>query len=93
MENLRNRIVVRLVSNKKDYLIWTSKPSYMSHKMFDNDLVVISKNKVTSTLNKHAYMGMCILELSKVLMYEYKISQVGRLFHNKLPWKIREFRP
>ena len=31
MENLRNRIDVKLVSNKRDYLKWTSKPSYMSH--------------------------------------------------------------
>ena len=31
MENLSNRIDVKLVSNKKDYLKWTSKPSYMSH--------------------------------------------------------------
>ena len=71
MENLRNRINVKLVSNKKDYLKWTSKPSYMSHKIFDNDLVAIRKNKVTLTLNKPAYIGMCILELSKVLMYEF----------------------
>ena len=36
MANLRNRIDVKLVSNKRDYLKWTSKPSYMSHKIFDN---------------------------------------------------------
>ena len=47
MEELRNRIDVKLVSNKKDYLKWTSKPSYMSHKIFDNDLFAIRKNKVT----------------------------------------------
>ena len=52
MENLRNRIDVKLVSNKKDYLKWTSKPSYMSHKMFHNDLIAISKNEVTLTLNR-----------------------------------------
>ena len=71
MENLRNRINVKLVSNKKDYLKWTSKPSYMSHKIFDNDLVAIRKNKVTLTLNKPAYIGMCILKLSKILMCEF----------------------
>ena len=71
MENLRNSINVKLVSNKKDYLKWTSKPSHMSHKIFDNDLVVILKNKVSLTLSKSAYIGMCILELSKVLMYEF----------------------
>ena len=64
MENLRNRIDVKLVSNKKDYLKWTSKPSYMSHKIFDNDLVAIRKKKATLTLNKPAYIGMCVLELS-----------------------------
>ena len=71
MENLRNRIDVKLVSNKKDYLQWASKPSYMSHKIFDNDLIVICKNKVTLTLNKPPYTGISILELSKVLMYEF----------------------
>ena len=61
MENLRNRIDVRLVSNKNDYLRWTSKPSYMSHKIFDKDLVAIRKNKVTLTLSKPAFIGICIL--------------------------------
>ena len=60
MESLRNRIDIKLVSNKKDYLKWTSKPSYMSHKTIDNDLVEIRKNKVTLMLNKSAYIGMCI---------------------------------
>ena len=66
IENLRNRIDVKFVSNKKDYLKWTSKPTYMSQKVFDNDLVTIRKSKVTLTLAKPAYIGMCILELSKV---------------------------
>ena len=48
-ENLRNRIDVKLVSNKKGYLKWTSKPSYMSHNIFDNDLVAIRKNKIALT--------------------------------------------
>ena len=43
----------------------------MSHEIFDNDLVAIRKNKVTLTLNKLAYIGMCILELIKVLMYKF----------------------
>ena len=37
MENLRSRINVKLVSNKKDYLKWTSNPSNMSQKIFDNN--------------------------------------------------------
>ena len=76
MENLINRIDAKLVSNKKDCLRWTSKPSYMPHKIFDNDLVAIRKNKVTLTLNKPAYNGICILELSKVLMYEFHYDYI-----------------
>ena len=34
MEKLKNRIDVKLVRNKNDYLRWTSKPSYMSQKCF-----------------------------------------------------------
>ena len=37
IENLRNRLDVKLIRNKKDYLEWASKRSYMSHKIFDND--------------------------------------------------------
>ena len=82
MENLRNRIDEKLVSNKKDYLKWTSKPSYMSHKIFDNDLAATRKSKVTLTFNKTTYIWMSILELSKVLMYkfhyDYSKNEYGR---------------
>ena len=46
MENLRNRIDLSLVNNEKDYLKYTSNPSYMSHKIFDDNLVAIHKSKL-----------------------------------------------
>ena len=49
MKKLRSRIDVKLVNNGKDYLKCTSKPSYMSHKIFDNDLVAIRKSNVALT--------------------------------------------
>ena len=61
MENLRSRIDVKLVNNVKDYLKCTSKPSYMSHNIFDNNLVAIQKSRAELKLNKPAYIGMCIL--------------------------------
>ena len=75
MESLRNRIDVKLVSNKKDYLKWTSKRSFMSHKIYDNDLVTVRKN-VTLTLNKPTYIGICILKLSKVLMCKFHCDYI-----------------
>ena len=46
MENSRNRINVKLVTNENDYLESTSKPSYMLQKILDNDVVVIKKVKL-----------------------------------------------
>ena len=56
----------------------------MSQQIFDNEVVAISKSKVTSKLNKSAYVGMCILDLSKVSKYEFHHDYInpigGRLF-------------
>ena len=84
LENLRNRIDVKLVSNKKDYLKWISNPSYMSHRIFDYDWVAMRKNKVTLTLKKSAYIWMSLLQLSKVLMckfhYDYIKNKYGKTY-------------
>ena len=61
MESLRNRIDIKLANNEKVYLKGTSKPSNISTKIFDNDLVAIRKSKLALKLNKAAYIGMCIL--------------------------------
>ena len=82
IENLRCRIDLKFVSNKRDYLKLTSKPSYISQKIFDNDLVAIRKNKVTLTLNKPSYIRMCILEFSKVLMYELHYNYIKNRYGN-----------
>ena len=60
MEKLRNKIDMRLISNKEDYLKRTSKPSDMSQKTFNNDLVAIYKSKFTLTLNKVAHIEVRI---------------------------------
>ena len=72
MENLRNIIDIKLVNIENNNLKRISKPSYMSHKKFDNNLVAIRKSKLALKLNKSAYIGMSVLELSKVLMYEFR---------------------
>ena len=71
MEKLRNIISTKLQSNEKYYLKWKSKPSYVFKKIFDNLFVLIRKNNFKLKLNKRAYVEMCILDLSKVLMYEF----------------------
>ena len=76
MGNLRNRIDVKLMNNKKDYLKYTSKPSYMSRKIFDNNLVAIRKIELPLKLKKPAYIEMCLLDLSVVLIYEFHYDYI-----------------
>ena len=56
MENLINRINVKFVQNEKYDLKFTSEPSFMSYKIFANNLAVICKSKVTLKLKRHAYI-------------------------------------
>ena len=83
MENFRNRINVKLVNNEKDYFKCTLKPSHMSHKIFDNNLVAKQKSRVLLKLNKLLYIGMCILKLSKVLMDEFICDAIKNKYDNK----------
>ena len=43
MENLRKRISVKLVTNQKDFLKDTSKPTYITHKIFDKIMLLFMK--------------------------------------------------
>ena len=48
----------------------------MFHKIFDNHLVAIRKSKLTLKLNKLSYIGMCILERSRVSMCEFNYDYI-----------------
>ena len=65
IENSRNKISAQQVNNEKNYLKCVSKPSYMSDKIIDNNLVAIRKSKLALKLNKPVYIGKSILELKK----------------------------
>ena len=56
MENLRKRIKVRIVTNEKDFLKYTSKPIYIALKIFDKNYAVIHEIEPVLTLNKPIYV-------------------------------------
>ena len=78
MENLRKRVDVRVVSNEKKLLKLTSKQTYVSFKIFKENLVAVHKIKETLTLNRPAYVGMCILDLTKTLMYDFPYNYIKK---------------
>ena len=84
MENLRKRINVRFVNNEKDFLKYTNRPTYVTHKLFDKDFAAIHEIKPVLMLNKPIYVGFIVLELSKWMMYDFHHNFIKKNFNAKL---------
>jgi len=80
MENIRERVDVRLVTDEKKLLKYASKPiaTFVSSKIFNGNLAAVHEIKETLTLNRPAYVGMCILDLSKTLMYDFHYNYIKK---------------
>ena len=57
----------------------TSKPTFVTGKIFNENLVAIHKLKE----NKPAYVGLCILDLSKTLMYDFHYNYMKKIYNDK----------
>ena len=84
MENLRKRIYVRFVNNKKDFLKYTRKPTYVTHKLFNKNFAGIHEIKQVLVLNKPIYVGFTVLDLSKWLMYYFHYNFIKKNFNAEL---------
>ena len=84
MENLRKRINVRLVNNEKDFLKYTSRPTYITHKIFGKDYAAIHEIKPILILSKPIYVGLTVLDLSKWKMYDFHYNFIKNNFDAKL---------
>ena len=76
MENLRKRVNVSLVTDPVKLKRLVAKPTYVSCKIFDGGLVAVNRVKEILTLDRPAYVGMCILDLSKTLMYDFHYNYI-----------------
>ena len=83
MENLRKRVDVKLVTDPEKFKQMVSKPTYVSSKIFNENLIAVHKIKETLTLNRPAYVGMCILDLSKTLMYDFHYNFIKKKYNDK----------
>ena len=84
IENLRERIRIRLVNNEKDFLKYTSKPTHITYKIFDKNCSTIHEIKQILTLSKPIYVGFTVLELSKWLIYDFHYNFIKKTFDAEL---------
>ena len=80
MENLRERSNIQLVTDPDRMLRLAARPTYISHKIFHENLVAVHCKQTKLVLNKPSYVGMSILELSKTLMYDFHYNYIKKKY-------------
>ena len=71
MENIRKRKDIRLVNNGKSAKKLIAQPNYKSFKIFNDSLAAFTMTKSKVKLDKPVFIGAAILDLSKLLMFEF----------------------
>ena len=84
MENIRRHRDIRLVNNTKDYLKAVMRPNFKSGTLLGPDLMGCEMGKVKVVMNKPVYLGQAILDLSKIIMYEFHYDYMLPKYGNNI---------
>ena len=71
MENIRKHRDIKLVTANKRRSKLVSEPNYHTISYISEDFSIIEMNKTKVKMNKPIYLGLSILEISELLMYEF----------------------
>ena len=71
MENIRKHRNINLVTNTESYLKTIMKPNFKSGILFGENLMGCEMGKIKVMINKPVYLSQVILDLSKIIMYEF----------------------
>ena len=74
---------VKLVNDKRVHQRCLNKPNSILQKLFDKKFVAVYCSKTVLILNKPIYVGFGILEISKLLMYQFHYDYVLKTFGNE----------
>ena len=83
MENIRKRSNIKLETDPNHFLRQTAKPTFVSCKIFHENLVAVHMKPNFLKLDKPSYVGMCILDLSKVLMYDFHYNFIKEKYGDR----------
>ena len=83
MENIRNRVDIKLITDKIKAEKLAAKPNFKHCNIFSENLVSVHMKKKNLFFNKPVYLGMCILDLSKTLMYDFHYNYIKKKYGDK----------
>lgn len=71
MENVQGRLDIRLLSSVLRVEQLIAKCNLLDHTIYNENLVIIKMAKTKMVLNKRMYLRQCILDTSKINMYDF----------------------
>ena len=77
MENIRKHRNIKLVTNREAYLKLVMKLNFKSGVRFHENLMGCEMGKIKVVMNKPVYLGQAILDLSKIVMYEFHYNYMA----------------
>ena len=83
MENIRNRVDIRLVNGEKQAEKLASEPTFEGRTIFCKNLAAVYMKRVKIKFDKPIYVGFCILNLSKTLMYDFHYNYIVKKYGQK----------
>ena len=83
MENIENRVDVRLVTKMEEAMKLSKKPNFESRTIFDKNLIAVLMKRTKLVYNKPIYLGMSILDLSKILMFKLHYNYIRKMYSDR----------
>lgn len=84
MENIRNRVDIKLCTNGRQFEKLVAKPNFKDRKVFSEDLVAVHMEKLETYFNKPIYIGMSILDTSKICLYGFYYDVLKNKYNDKI---------
>lgn len=71
MESVRNRVDIRIVTSDKAFQKLVRQAKFKEHRIISENVVAVQMRRNSIVMNKPVYVGMVVLDLSKVHMYKF----------------------
>ncbi|XP_054260663.1 uncharacterized protein LOC128985297 [Macrosteles quadrilineatus] len=84
MENIRNRVDIRLATQDRQVEKWVARPNFKSSTIFTENLAAIHMSKTTCYFNKPIYVGMSVLDISKTCLYDFHYNVLKRKYGDRV---------
>ena len=84
MENIRKHRNIKLLTTEDKYLRTVTKPNFKSGVLFGENLMGCEMGKIKVVMNKPVYLGQAILDLSKIVMYEFHYDYMVPKYGDRL---------